>query len=77
MAAHELTWDKRSEIGGRSWACDLGKNGWDRDQRGTLSPHTLLAGSFRAGKEAVILPWAVPSGQWKLKFQWQREKDML
>lgn len=33
MSVHELTWNKRSEIGWRSWVCDFEKNGWDRDQR--------------------------------------------
>lgn len=41
VSVHELTWDKRSEIGRRSWFCDLEKNGWDRDQRSVPPPPML------------------------------------
>lgn len=36
MSVRELTWNERSEIGGRSLVCDFEKNGWDRDQRSIL-----------------------------------------
>lgn len=42
MNVHELTRNKGSEIGGRSWVYDFKKNGWDRDQRNSSPPPEAL-----------------------------------
>ena len=55
MTVHEVTWDKRSEIGGRSRVYDLGQNGWDRDQ--SHAPVPKLCQWVASEPQRKILSW--------------------
>lgn len=57
MTVHELTWDKRSEIGGRSWVCDFGKNEWDRDQRHIPQPPCFVSWLLWSLRESLWFFW--------------------
>lgn len=53
MTAHEVTWDKTSEIGGRSRVYDLEQNGWARDQSHAPAPKPCQWVALEAQRKIV------------------------